>query len=55
MLFVFLFFWFIFKTERTAMKGCCLLDLLNENTFQSVELMDSKIQTTKDIIKKKED
>src|SRR4051794_28934146 len=32
MLFVFLFFWFIFKTERTAMKDYCLLVLSNETT-----------------------
>jgi hypothetical protein len=37
------------------MKDCCHLALSNETTFQSVELMDSKIQTKKGIIKNKED
>jgi hypothetical protein len=37
------------------MKDCCHLVLSNETTFQSVELMDSEMQTKKGIIKKKED
>jgi hypothetical protein len=37
------------------MKDCGHLALSKETTFQYVELIDSKVQTKKDIIKKKED
>jgi|SRR6185312_15279696 len=50
---IFLFFMFIFKKERTAMKDCCYHMFYQKKSCFNLELMDSKIQTTKDIIKKR--
>ena len=47
---IFLFFRFIFKKERTAMKDCCYHMFYQKKSCFNLELMDSEIQPTEKLL-----